>query len=101
MPTNKPEVGLHEKMSERRIAEFALEESRLSNIAYRFKLTPRDRVWKNWDRTEFEPNAYRLLGLAGVCLHRDEVSGAHRAAVRALEEVEDVLFYVEQPAQAV
>ena len=101
MPTNKPEVGLHDKMTERRIAEFALEESRLSNIAYRFKLTPRDRVWKNWDRTEFEPNGYRLLGLAGICLKLDEPERAHRRAVRALEEVEDVLFTVGQPAQGV
>ena len=62
----------HQELTDRRIAEFALEESRLSNLAYRFKLAPRDRVWKNWDRTEFEPNHYRLLGLAGVCLKRDE-----------------------------
>jgi hypothetical protein len=103
MPTNKPVEPFtsHHEMTDRKIAEFALEESRLSNLAYRFKLAPRDRVWKNWDRTEFEPNNFRFVGLAGVCLHRDEVSGAHRAAVRALEEVDDVLFYVEQPAQAV
>ena len=67
MPTNKPARSRtpHDEMTERRIAEFALEESRLSNLAYRFKLTPRDRVWKNWDRTEFEPNHYRIVGLAG------------------------------------
>jgi hypothetical protein len=102
MPTNKPAPVLtpHE-MTDRRIAEFALEESRLSNLAYRFKLVPRDRVWRNWDRTEFEPNHFAVLGLAGVCLNRDEVGGAHRAAVRALEDVDDILFYVEQPAQAV
>ncbi len=102
MPTNKPALPLtHQELTDRRIAEFALEESRLSNVAYRFKLAPRDRVWKNWDRTEFEPNHYQLLGLAGVCLMRDEQANAHRAAARALEEVDDILFYVEQPAQAV
>ena len=31
-------------MTDRRIAEFALEESRLFNLAYRFKLTPRERM---------------------------------------------------------
>jgi len=102
MPTNKPALPLmHQELTDRRIAEFALEESRLSNLAYRFRLTPRDRVWKNWDRTEFEPNRYRLLGLAGVCLTREEQTTAHRAAARALEDVDDILFYVEQPAQAV
>jgi hypothetical protein len=102
MPTNKPALPLtHQELTDRRIAEFALEESRLSNLAYRFKLAPRDRVWKNWDRTEFEPNHYRLLGLAGVCLKRDEQTNAHRTAARALEDVDDILFYVEQPAQAV
>jgi hypothetical protein len=58
MPTNKPSASTN-SMTDRKIAEFALEESRLSNIAYRFKLAPRDRVWKNWDRTEFEPNGFR------------------------------------------
>ena len=100
MPTNKPS-GPTNAMTDRRIAEFALEESRLSNIAYRFKLVPRDRVWKNWDRTEFEPNGYRILGLAGICLNRDEPERAHRQAVRALEEVEEVQFNVGQPAQAI
>jgi hypothetical protein len=102
MPTSKPALPLppHE-LTDRRIAEFALEESRLSNLSYRFKLAPRDRVWKDWDRTEFEPNLYRLLGLAGVCLNRDEQGNAHRAVARALEDVDDILFYVEQPAQAV
>ena len=102
MPTNKPVQNLkpHE-MTDRHIAEFALEESRLSNLAYRFKLVPRDRVWRNWDRTEFEPNHYAVLGLAGVCLNRDEVGSAHRSAVRALEDVDEIFFYVEQPAQAV
>ncbi len=101
MPTSKPALPMtsHE-MTDRRIAEFALEESRLSNLAYRFRLAPRDRVWRNWDRTEFEPNHYRLLGLAGVCLMKDEQSNAHRSAARALEDVDDILFYVEQPAQA-
>jgi hypothetical protein len=102
MPTNKPAPVLTpQEMTDRRIAEFALEESRLSNLAYRFKLVPRDRVWNNWDRTEFEPNQFGVLGLAGVCLNRDEVGTAHRAAVRALEDVDEILFYVEQPAQAV
>ena len=89
------------ELTDRRIAEFALEESRLSNLAYRFKLAPRDRVWKNWDRTEFEPNHYRLLGLAGVCLKRDEQSNAHRAAARALEDVDGILFTVEDPADSI
>lgn len=102
MPTNKPMASLNpNEMTDRRIAEFALEESRLSNLAYRFRLAPRDRVWKNWDRTEFEPNHYRFLGLAGVCLNKDEVGTAHRTAGRALEDVDEILFYVEQPAQAV
>jgi hypothetical protein len=100
MPTNKPTAPTN-AMTDRKIAEFALEESRLSNIAYRFKLVPRDRVWKNWDRTEFEPNGYRILGLAGVCLKRDEPESAHRKAVRALEEVEEIQFNVGQPAQAI
>jgi hypothetical protein len=102
MPTNKPAAPLHpQNLNDRRIAEFALEESRLSNVAYRFKLVPRDRVWRNWDRTEFEPNRYRFLCLAGVCLNRDEMATAHRTAVRALEDVDDIHFYVEQPAQAI
>lgn len=101
MPTNKPTAAPGHQMTDRRIAEFALEESRLSNIAYRFKLVPRDRVWRNWDRTEFEPNGYRILGLAGVCLHKDELEKAHRSSVRALEEVEDILFTVGQAAQAI
>jgi hypothetical protein len=102
MPTNRlPKPDPNVEMTERRIAEFALEESRLSNLAYRFKLAPRDRVWKNWDRTEFEPNYYRIMGLAGVCLHRDEIEKAHRTASRALEDLDDIQFFVEEPAQAV
>jgi hypothetical protein len=102
MPTNRlPKPDPNVEMTERRIAEFALEESRLSNLAYRFKLTPRDRVWKNWDRTEFEPNYYRIMGLAGVCLHRDEIEKAHRTASRALEDLDDIQFFVEEPAKAV
>ena len=103
MPTNpppKPDLS-SEEMSERRIAEFALEESRLSNVAYRFRLSPRDRVWKNWDRTEFEPNHYQVLGLAGVCLMRDEAGEAQKVASRALSDVDDILYVVEDPAQAV
>ena len=102
MPTNPPpKPDLSGEMSERRIAEFALEESRLSNVAYRFRLSPRDRVWKNWDRTEFEPNHYQVLGLAGVCLTRDEAGEARRVASRALSDVDDILYTVERPAQAV
>jgi hypothetical protein len=88
-------------MTDRRIAEFALEESRLSNVAYRFRLMPRERVWKNWERTEFEPNHYRIVGLAGVCLSRDEHDEAQRTASRALGDVDDILYTVERPAQAV
>ncbi len=102
MPTTKPpRPAPPSEMTDRRIAEYALEESRLSNVAYRFKLMPRDRVWKNWDRTEFEQNHFRVMGLVGVCLHRDEKGKAHRAASRALEDLDHILFYVEEPAQAV
>ena len=102
MPTNRPPkpVPLRE-MTERRIAEFALEESRLSNVAYRFQLVPRERVWKNWDRTQFEPNALKVVGLAGVCLNREEADKAHRMASRALEDLDDIQFLVEEPAQAI
>lgn len=101
MPTNKPTPALGHAMTEQRIAEFALEESRLSNVAYRFKLVPRDRVWKDWDRSVFEPNRYQVIGLAGICLQRGEEEKAHRSAARALEDVEDIVFFVGQPAQAV
>ena len=102
MPTSKPpKPNPAEEMSERRIAEFALEESRLSNLAYRFQLMPRERVWKNWDRTEFEPNHFKVVGLAGVCLTNDEQERANRSASRALEDLDHILFYVERPAQAV
>ncbi len=101
MPTNKPEPIPKHPMTERRIAEFALEESRLSNLAYRFKLVPRERVWKDWDRTQFEQNQYRVVGLAGVCLTREEQEKAHRTAARALEDLDHLLFFVGQPAQAV
>lgn len=101
MPTSKPKPDPTVEMTERRIAEFALEESRLSNLSYRFKLSPRDRVWKDWDRTVFEPNRFRVVGLAGVCLHKDEKDRAHRSASRALEDLDDILFLVEEPAQAV
>ena len=101
MPTNKPEPLAKHPMNERRIAEFALEESRLSNLAYRFKLIPRDRVWKDWDRTQFEQNLYRVVGLIGVCLNRDEQESAHRTAARALEDIDHVLSSVGQPAQGV
>jgi hypothetical protein len=102
MPTNKPpKAPDNQELTERRIAEFALEESRLSNIAYRFQFVPRDRVWKDWDRTQFEPNQYRVLGLAGVCLKHGEEERAHRAASRALEDLDDILFFVGDPAQAV
>ena len=102
MPTNKPpRPKPSPEMTDRRIAEFALEESRLSNLAYRFKLMPRDRVWKNWDRTEFEPNHFRVVGLFGIALNGEEKRGAHRTASRALEDLDDIVFYVEEPAQAV
>ena len=102
MPTSKPpKPDPAEEMNERRIAEFALEESRLSNLAYRFQLMPRERVWKNWDRTEFEPNHFKVVGLAGVCLSKDEQEKAQRSASRALEDLDHILFYVERPAQAV
>src|SRR5450432_1982217 len=102
MPTRKPPApDSTQELNDRRIAEFALEESRLSNLAYRFEIRPRERVWKNWDRTEFEPNQFRVVGIAGVCLNRDEKEKAHRMASRALEDVDDILFVVEEPAQAV
>lgn len=102
MPTRKPPApSPQEELTDRRIAEFALEESRLSNLAYRFELKPRERVWKNWDRTEYEPNLMRIVGLAGVCLNRDEQDRAHRTASRALEDLDDILFFVEEPASAV
>lgn len=102
MPTNPPpKPDLSEELNDRRIAEFALEESRLSNLSYRFRITPRDRVWKNWARTEFEPNRFRVLGLAGVCLSRDEADEAQKVASRALGDVDDILYTVERPARAV
>jgi hypothetical protein len=102
MPTSRPpNPDPTQELTERRIAEFALEESRLSNLAYRFRLTPRDRVWKDWDRTEFAPNDFRIIGLVGICLSREEKEKAHRTASRALEDLDEVITYVEQPTQAV
>ncbi|HEX9689932.1 MAG TPA: hypothetical protein VGB47_12765 [Thermoanaerobaculia bacterium] len=102
MPTNRPpKPDLSQELTERRIAEFALEESRLSNVAYRFQLRPRERVWKDWDRTEFAPNHYRVLGLAGVCLLREEAGDAQKIASRALGDLDDLLYTVERPAQAI
>jgi hypothetical protein len=102
MPTSKPpKPDPNQELTGRRIAEFAVEESRLSNVAYRFQLVPRDRVWKNWDRTEFEPNHFRVVGMAGVTLMRDEVEKAQRIASRALEEVDRILFTVEEPADSI
>ena len=102
MPTSKPpKPDPLQELTPRRIAEFALEESRLSNLAYRFQLVPRDRVWSNWDRTEFEPNHYKVVALAGVCLERDQVEKAHRTASRALEELDGILFVVEEPADSI
>ena len=41
MPTSKPpKPDPNQELTDRRIAEFAVEESRLSNVAYRFQLTP-------------------------------------------------------------
>jgi hypothetical protein len=102
MPTRKPpKPDPTQELTDRRIAEFALEESRLSNLAYRFRLTPRDRVWKNWDRTEFAPNEFRVIGLVGICLSKEEREKAHRTASRALEDIDDLIVAVEQPAEAV
>ena len=102
MPTNRPpKPDAIPETTERRIAEFALDESRLSNLAYRFQLVPRERVWKNWDRTEFEPNHFRVAGLVGVALHKDERDRAHRTASRALEDLDHIIFFVEEPAQAI
>ena len=102
MPTHRPpKPNPNQEQTDRRVAEFALEESRLSNVAYRFELKPRERVWKNWDRTEFEENRYRTLGIAGVVLKRDEIDRAHRTATRALEDIDDILFLVGEPAEAV
>jgi hypothetical protein len=101
MPTSKPpKPDPNLELTDRRIAELAVEESRLSNVAYRFQLTPRPRVWKNWDRTEFEPNHFKVVGLAGVCLKKDEQEKAHRTASRSLEEVDGILFVVEEPADS-
>ena len=58
-------------------------------------------MWKNWDRTEFEPNHFKVVGLAGVCLTKDEQERANRSVSRALEDLDHILFYVERPAQAV
>jgi hypothetical protein len=41
------------------------------------------------------------VGLAGVCLKRDETERAHRAASRALEDIDGVLFVVEEPADSI
>ena len=102
MPTSKPpKPDATVELTGRRIAEFAVEESRLSNVAYRFQLVPRERVWKNWDRTEFEQNHFQVMGLAGVCLMKDEIEKAHRIASRALEEVDGILFVVEDPVDSI
>jgi hypothetical protein len=102
MPSSRPPKPAPSRdMPDRRIAEFALEESRLSNVAYRFQLVPRERIWKDWDRTQFEPNHYKVVGLAGVCLTRDEREKAHRTASRSLEEVDGILFVVEEPSDSI
>lgn len=102
MPTSKPpKPDPMQELTERRLAEFALEESRLSNIAYRFQLVPRDRVWKDWDRTEYEPNHFKVVGLAGVVLMSGEIERAHRMASRALEDLDGILFVVEEPADSI
>jgi hypothetical protein len=102
MPTSKPpRPDTQKEMTDRKIAEFAMEESRLSNLAYRFRLVPRDRVWQDWDRTQFEPNEYRVAGVVGVCLKRGEEETAHRTAFRALQDLDDLVYFVGEPAQAV
>lgn len=102
MPTSKPpRPDPNQELNPRRLAEFAVEESRLSNVAYRFQLVPRSRVWKNWDRTEFEPNHFQVVGLAGVVLMHDEIEKAERTASRALEDVDGILFVVEEPADSI
>jgi hypothetical protein len=102
MPTSRPpKPDPNQELTQRRLAEFAVEESRLSNVAYRFQLVPRSRVWKNWDRTEFEQNHFQVVGLAGVVLMRDEIEKAERMASRALEEVDGILFVVEEPADSI
>ena len=103
MPTSKPPGPDPQKeMTDRRIAEFALEESRLSNLNYRFELVPRERVWRDWDRTEYEPNHYRVAGVVGVCLNRGEEETAHRTVARALGDLDDdLVYFVGSPAQAV
>ena len=102
MPTSKPpKPDPNVELTGRRIAEFAVEESRLSNVVYRFQLVPRERVWKNWDRTEFEQNHFQVMGLAGVCLMKDEIEKAHRSASRALEEIDGILFVVEDPVDSI
>jgi hypothetical protein len=41
------------------------------------------------------------VGLAAVCLMKDEVDKAERIASRALEEVDGILFTVEPPADSI
>jgi hypothetical protein len=102
MPTSKPpKPDTSQELTPRRIAEFAVEESRLSNVAYRFQIVPRERVWKNWDRTEFEPNHFKVMGLVAVCLQKDEVEKAERTASRALEDIDGILYVVEDPADSI
>jgi hypothetical protein len=41
-----------------------------------------------------------VVGLSGVCLKKDDQEKAHRTASRSLEEVDGILFMVEEPADS-
>ena len=42
-----------------------------------------------------------MVGLVGVCLHKDEVEKAHLTASRALEDADGILFVVEEPVDSI
>ena len=42
-----------------------------------------------------------MIGLAGICLSREETDEAQKVASRALGDVDDVVYTVERPARAV
>ena len=80
MPTSKPpKPDPLQELTPRRIAEFALEESRLSNLAYRFQLVHRDRV--PLPQKKLRPTLPQSLpqvvdGLKlGVFVHQGKISG--------------------------